>query len=219
MFHSAALKLLRESELNLHIFSGLVRRRHKRPFANSFLRGVRENLASGHGLGVSDFPCRVDDGLDDDGAFDLQMPGEVRVKGRYAGLDGADACGIRVQGEGGEEGKGSDPEKARCRALDATDSGTKWADEHWFFPWRKVRMLGSSAARDGFLGEFGGSDYERNSGGLTRDAGLGTRGEGEVLGGGAMLVAPGFEEAAVAQGDVLSRVDAEESGDAVDPGG
>jgi len=51
-----------------------------------------------------------------------------------------------------------------------------------------------------------------------RDSGLGTRGEGEVLGGGAMLVAPGFEEAAIAEGDVLPRVDAEESGDAVDPG-
>jgi hypothetical protein len=39
-----------------------------------------------------------------------------------------------VQGEGGEEGKGSDAENARHRALDMAGRGTERADEHWFFP-------------------------------------------------------------------------------------
>jgi hypothetical protein len=48
-------------------------------------------------------------------------------------------------------------------------------------------------------------------------AGLGDRGEGEVLGRGAVLLTPEIEEAAIAQGDVRGAVYGETNGGAVDP--
>jgi hypothetical protein len=154
LIQSAVLKLLCESEPNLNIFSGLVGRRHERPFANSLFRGVRENLASGDRLGISDFPRGVDNGLNDDRTFNLQMSGNVRVLGRHAVFDGAHAGGSRVHGDDSEKSKCGNPEDARCRAMGTAGGRTERSQEHLFFPWRKVRTPGSSAARDGFLREF-----------------------------------------------------------------
>jgi len=96
------LKLLGEGELNLNIFSGFVRRRDERPFANGFFSGVGEDFASSNSFDIGDFSSGVDDGLDHDDSFDFQMPGEFGVKGRYAAFDGSDAFCSHVQSEGGE---------------------------------------------------------------------------------------------------------------------
>ena len=140
--YSVFLNLLSERELNLDIFGGLVRRRHERPFANGFFRGIRQDFAPGNGFGIGDFAGRVDNGFDDDGSLDPQMLGEVRVNGRDAGLDGAHACGGRVKGESDEEGKRRDPEEAKCGALDEADGGTRWNAEHRFSPGARCACLG-----------------------------------------------------------------------------
>ena len=132
------LWLLCQGESYLHALGRLVRRGHEYPFADGFLRGVGKDFASGDGFGVDDFSIGIDNGLDHNSAFDLQVPGEVGVLGGDAGLDGAVAGSGRMQGEGGEEDERGDPEQARGGALDSSDGETERADQHWFSPGAKV---------------------------------------------------------------------------------